>query len=135
MKQRQVDPSKSLEQLDGDDWGKPTYESHLVVTCYKLRKIPLSQFEPENFRILLSQNFSLEYLIPLVLDLLESDPWIECDFFPGDLLKAVLEVEEKHWHENSRQRERLTRIAKKARETEGADWSEIEQAFTKFAES
>lgn len=129
MTKEKIDTSKSLEQLDGENWGTPAYPSHLVTTCHKLRKIPLSEFDAENFRILIGQNISLKYLIPLVLDLLESDPWIEGDFFPGDLLGVVLRADKKHWEENREQRDRLANIVVRAREL--AESSLDEDGFPK----
>ena len=47
----QVNLDNTLEQLDKEDWGKPPYDSHLVTTCYKLRKKPLRDFTTEDLRI------------------------------------------------------------------------------------
>jgi hypothetical protein len=46
------DCSKSLQELDGKDWGEPTYDSHPVTECHRLRRVPLRQFTAENLRII-----------------------------------------------------------------------------------
>jgi hypothetical protein len=35
------DRNKSLQQLEGEDWGEPTYDSHLVTGCHRLHRVPL----------------------------------------------------------------------------------------------
>jgi hypothetical protein len=39
-----TDASKSLQELEGTDWGEPDYPSHLVKTCHRLRRKPLQEF-------------------------------------------------------------------------------------------
>ena len=82
---------KTLQELDGEDWGEPTYPSHLVNECHRLRTVPLKDFRVEDLRRLIGQKFSLEYLVPLALERLEADPWIDGDY-EGDLLNSVLSL-------------------------------------------
>ncbi len=91
------DPNKSLQELENSDWGEPTYDSHLVVTCHKLRRIPLKLFNIENLRIMIGQNIGLKFLVPLALKHLYSHPLAQGDFYPGDLLAALLRVEADFW--------------------------------------
>jgi hypothetical protein len=85
-----IDRSKSLRELDGTDWGEPTFDSHLVVTCHQLRRKPLNEFTVEDLRIMVGQNISAEYLIPLAVEELERNPFAEGVFYPGDLLWSML---------------------------------------------
>ena len=85
------DRSKSLQHLEGQDWGEPTYDSHLVTECHRLRRIPLRDFTAENLRIMIGQQIGLPYLIPLALEMLRGDPFTAGDLYEGDLLAAV------HW--------------------------------------
>jgi hypothetical protein len=32
---------KSLQELERADWGEPTYDSYLVTTVHRLRRVPL----------------------------------------------------------------------------------------------
>ncbi|SRR6266568_5242533 len=93
----QFDRNKSLQQLEGQDWGEPTYQSHLVTECHRLRRVPLREFTAENLRIMIGQQLSLSYLIPLALDLLRADPFTAGDFYEGDLLAMVLRVAAAYW--------------------------------------
>jgi hypothetical protein len=105
---------KTLEELDCEDWGKPEYDSYLVTTCHRLRRVPLRELEIEDLRILVGQQISLKYLLPSALDRLECDPFAEGDFYPGDLLKSVLEVSVGFWEQHPDLRLRMDRIIETA---------------------
>lgn len=94
---------KTLEQLDGQDWGEPPYGSHLVTTCYRLRKKPLRDFCIEDLRILIGQNIRLDILIPLALETLRENILAEGDFFPGNLLKNILTSDTAYWKKHTDQ--------------------------------
>jgi hypothetical protein len=85
----------TLEDLDGEDWGEPTYPSHLVTRCHELRRKDIDAFSVEDFRILVGQGFGIAHLLPRVLRILELDPFAEGDFYPGDLLSAL--VRDPNW--------------------------------------
>lgn len=91
---------KTLENLEKDFWGKPDYDSHLVTRCHELRKLPLDGFTTEDLRIMIGQQISLDHLIPLALEVLTIDLFVEGDFFEGDLLKNVLTIETDFWNKN-----------------------------------
>jgi len=88
---------KTLENLEKDFWGEPQYSSHLVTTCHQLRKKQLKDFEVEDLRIMIGQNIGLNYLIPIALEVLQSNILAEGDFYEGDLLKNVLTSETEYW--------------------------------------
>ena len=89
--------NKSLENLEKDYWNEPADASYLVSTCHKLRKKQLKDYEIEDLRIMIGQNIGLNYLIPIVIDQLNSDILAEGDFYKGDLLKNVLTSEIEYW--------------------------------------
>jgi hypothetical protein len=110
----QVDQNRSLEELEGEDWGEPPCESHLVTECHRLRRIPLREFTPENLRIMIGQQIGLPYLIPLALELLGADPFAAGDYYTGDLLAAVLRAEAKCWRAHAELRREAAEIAERA---------------------
>jgi len=79
----------SLDQLEGDVWGPPKYDSHLVTTCHRLRSKPIGEFDIEELRIMIGQNIGLPFLLTLAVDILEKNPWVSGDMYPGDLLKVT----------------------------------------------
>src|ERR1043165_470707 len=110
MLETNFDRSKSLQELEGSDWGDPTYDSYLVTTVYSLRHKPLRDFTAEDLRIVIGQNLSLPYLIPLALEYLERDPLAQVDFFPGDLLWNVARSDPEFWRDQSGLQRLLIRI-------------------------
>lgn len=91
------DRSKSLQELEDEDWGAPTYNSHLVTECHRLRRVPLQDFSAGNMRIMIGQQIGLPYLLPLAIECLRDDPLLNADFYCGDLLVSILKVEPQFW--------------------------------------
>lgn len=101
----------SLEQIEDVYWGDPPEDAtRLMATIHGLRHKPIGQLEIEDLRILVSQGEGFDVLLPRVLALLEQDPLIEGDFFPGDVLIAVLRVPVSYWVANPLQRGRIELI-------------------------
>jgi hypothetical protein len=85
---------QTLQELEGRDWGPPTFDSHVVTEVHRLRRVPLKRFRIEDFRLLIGQGVGLPYLVPMALEHLERHPFAEGDFYPGDLLKSAAAVED-----------------------------------------
>lgn len=97
--QRFVDDHRkqTLQELEGQDWGEPTFGSHLVETIHRLRRKPIGEFTVEDLRIVIGQNEGLQFLMPIAIEALERAPLAEGDFYPGDLLQALLRVDPGYW--------------------------------------
>jgi hypothetical protein len=91
---------KTLENLEKDFWGAPTFNSHLVTRCHELRKIPLEEFTTGDLRIMIGQQIGLPHLIPLAIEVLTVDLFVQGDYYPGDLLQFVLQVNPDFWRQN-----------------------------------
>jgi len=85
-----VNLKKTLQELERSDWGEPTFDSHLVHTIHQIRRVPLTDWTPEDFRIAIGQKMSLPILLPLAFNLLENEPLVSGDYYEGDLLVQVL---------------------------------------------
>ncbi len=92
-----LDTSKSLSQLLGALTKDTTDSSALVTTCLTLYEKPLKDFTVENLRVMIGQSIGLEFLLPLAIELLQENPFVEGDYFPGDLLSVVMQVEPSFW--------------------------------------
>ena len=68
---------KTLEELDGEKWKEPEYDSHLVRTIHSLRKKPLKDFTVEDLRICIGQQFFLEFLVEIAIEELEKNPLLK----------------------------------------------------------
>lgn len=69
----------------------------------------------EDLRIMIAQNFSLAYLIPLAIEKLKENVLAEGDFYPGDLLEAVTKIDDGFWIENANYKRELEAIILKNR--------------------
>lgn len=94
---------KTIENLEKKNFGNPNEApTKMVKRCLELCKTPLEQFSVEDLRLMIGQDFSLRYLIPLAIEHLQVDIFIEGDYYPGDLLKNVLLVDKGFWLENEK---------------------------------
>lgn len=93
--------NKTIENLEKRNFGSPNEApTRMVRRCLELCKLPLDKFTVEDLRLMIGQGFSLQYLIPLAIEHLRTDIFVEGDFFPGDLLKNFLSVDSKFWAKN-----------------------------------
>jgi hypothetical protein len=83
----------TLEELENDIWDDSDVPTTLIRRCHALRKKPVEEFNIEDLRTLLGQNIGLKHLMPIALAILDREPLAEGDFYPGDLLSAVLRPE------------------------------------------
>ncbi|WP_199515154.1 contact-dependent growth inhibition system immunity protein [Nucisporomicrobium flavum] len=110
------DDSRSLEEIEeieDDRWGDPPADAtRLISTAYALHKRPVGELGVEGLRLLISQQTGLDTLVPLALDLVERDPLAEGDFYPGDLLDALMRrVPESYWQAHEDQLARVRAVA------------------------
>jgi hypothetical protein len=68
------------------------------------------EFGVEELRLLIARQQGLRRYVPLALDLLEENPLAEGDYYPGDLLHAILNVDGNYWHAHRDQWERVDEI-------------------------
>ncbi len=47
--------------------------------------------------MLIGQGIGLEFLIPLAVELPQENPFVAGDYYPGDLLSVVMQVEPGFW--------------------------------------
>lgn len=131
----EFDMSKSLQELEGQDWGEPDFDTHLVRECHRLRRIPLKDFSVENLRIMIGQNIGLPFLIPLAMNHLRKNPLAEGNYYAGDLLVNVLRVEREFWSTDPSLRLELARIADEAFEIPTIttiEFESIREAYDSF---
>ncbi|SHF03196.1 hypothetical protein SAMN05444392_106154 [Seinonella peptonophila] len=102
----------TLQQLEKTKWEIPTtYPTSLVQKCTELyRNRPLEAYTASDLQIMLTQQFSPQYLVPLALELIESNPMIEGRYYPGDLLFALLRLPASVWEQQKNDRYRLQAV-------------------------
>lgn len=101
----------SLEQVENDAWGDaPSDATRLMATVHRLRRKPIKHLTAADLRTLIAQRVGLAVLVPRLLPYLERDPYLEADYYPGDLLVAVLRAPTTHWQKYPQQRARVEQI-------------------------
>jgi hypothetical protein len=110
---------KSLEALEGKDWGEPDYGSYVVRTSYSLRKKPLASLTNEELRLALSQQLGLPWIMELALVRLRETLRISGDFYPGDVLVNALKVDAAFWANQTSLRAEFQKLAAQALATLG----------------
>jgi hypothetical protein len=98
----------TIEKLENDVWQEPsTFPTELVKSIFALRKKSLDQLTSNDTRLLLTQNVGLKYVVPIAIKVLKADLLHEALYYPGDLLSAVLNVENAYWDVNQLEKEEL----------------------------
>jgi hypothetical protein len=93
-----IDPSKSLQELDGVDWGDPAVaETPMIRRVLALRRKRLADLSNSEIRLAVGQKVGFPVILELAVDRLSSDPLLEGDYYPGDVLSALVRLDEKEW--------------------------------------
>lgn len=109
---------KSLESLEKKTWSALSSDegSYLIKTCNSLRKKQLQDFTTEDLRIMIGQEIGLYFLMPLAIETLTHNLFTEGDYYEGDLLKSVLDVDTKFWDDNKGYWQQINELIKKRRQ-------------------
>lgn len=97
---------KSIESLEKKNYGPvPTDDSSIVQRLWRLRKMPINEFQVDDIRFMIIQGIGLKYLLFEAIDLLKENLLTEANYYEGDLLNAVLQINKvewgqfkEHWH-------------------------------------
>lgn len=101
----------TIEEIENDKWTRPSKDSsHLIHKCYEIRRKEIDQLSDSDLRIGISQEISLVTLVPLAINKIERKPFLEADFYPGDLLYNLLLVRSDFWFKNDRLKEKMDDI-------------------------
>jgi hypothetical protein len=117
---KEKDPDRhSISALGGWTWTQPVPDaddSGVIRRFYALHRVPIGQLSHADLRFLIGQNECLRFLVPKALELLESDPWMETEFYPGDLLNALLRINHPpaYWNAANPLLPGFARLARKA---------------------
>ena len=93
------DPHKTLMQLDPDAWDPDALDPEWGVFVQRLANKPLRKFLPTEMYALLQRQLGLPFVVPLAINRLEADPFLQAAQYPGDLLTVLIEVDSRFWNE------------------------------------
>jgi hypothetical protein len=128
----------TIEEIEGVRWPDPDPgpgDTFLVRRCVTLRRKPLSEFTTEDLRIMIGQQIALPVLLPLAVTVLVADPLAEGDFYPGDLLSAVVRLPQAAWHGTLTDRDRLTETLHATPLTTEGTSNSLRDAVTAFLDN
>ncbi len=92
---------KTLENLEKDFWGEPTYDSYLVRRSHEIRKLTLTELTNDDIAMMLRQQFSLDYIVPLAIDKIQIDILAFGDTgSEGAIMEAILKISTDFWASN-----------------------------------
>lgn len=91
-------------------------KSFLVRRINELSKKKLKDYSIEDIRISIGQAIILPYLVPLALEKLRENILAEGDFYEGDLLFALLNVENTFWTKHKFETEEFKKICEANKE-------------------
>ncbi|MBP1967148.1 contact-dependent growth inhibition system immunity protein [Paenibacillus aceris] len=96
-----LDLNKSLEEIDGENWGDPDEgATGLIRKCLTLRRKALKDFTNDDLTRMILQKFALNYLVPIAIKRLVENPLNSGNYYTGDLLCSLLKVNQDFWKEN-----------------------------------
>ena len=105
---------KTLLELEGAGGAVSTSDRHLVKAVRRLQGLPIRDYRIEDLRLMIGQGIGLPYLVPIALDVLESNPFAKGDYYPGDLLKMVTSVPHGFWSDHPSFRRRAAHVVRRA---------------------
>ena len=104
---------KSIENLEKEFWGQPPKNSTpLVDKVHRLRTIQIEKLKPKDIRLLIGQNVGLKYLIPVALDILQDDLFVDAKLYEGDVLQKVINVKNDFWDNNKELKQKFDDLLK-----------------------
>lgn len=89
--------ARCIDEIEGTVSPPVEHGSHVVTESTRLRRKRIGEFTLENLRLMVGQQIAPDVLMPIALRLLAFNPWLRGDFYPGDLLSAVLRTEPEFW--------------------------------------
>ena len=128
--------SKTLTELENNDWGETDSDSYIEQACFRLRKKKIGELDIEDLRILIGQGVGVPFLLPIALTILESNPLAEGRHYKGDLLCSVLQLGPEFHSKNKKIKPMLLNIISRAkREAEQLEDYEAEITMEALTEA
>lgn len=104
---------KSIESLEKKNFGPvPKDKSSIVTRLWRLRQTPINEFEVDDIRFMILQGVGLSYLLIEAIDLLEKNLLTEGNYYDGDLLNSVLQLDKQQWGQIREQWDKVDTLIK-----------------------
>lgn len=106
---------QSISQLEGWKWRDITSKkrgSNIEERFHQLHNKPISKLKISEIRFLIGQNAGLEYLVPISLSKLKKNLFLETEYYPGDLLCSLFQInnEPNYWKSHKAEKQQLIEL-------------------------
>lgn len=91
------DTRKSLLELAPGLYDEISGDDDRTMVLRRLGNKPARRLSPAELRELIARHMALRFTVPLAIERLADDPFLEAQRHPGDLLTAVLEADTRFW--------------------------------------
>ena len=104
---------KSASELEGWQWKDEAPvegdSSFVEMNFYRLHNVPIKNYDLADLRFMIGQNTALEYLVPIAIEKLKENIFIEAEFYEGDLLCNVFGISDKsnYWANHPKEKQIL----------------------------
>ena len=95
-----MDENKSIDQLQSIHLSTMAVPAGITSRCMQYLQVPVKDLSKEQVRFLLSHDIGTTFLLHKTIQILEEDILADGDFYPGDLLSALLNVDDVYWRNN-----------------------------------
>jgi hypothetical protein len=107
--------NKSISELGKWKWKDEIPnegDSFVVKNYYRLHNLPIKEYDLADLRFMIGQNEGLEYLVPIAINALTNDIFIETDLYPSDLLCSLLQInnEPNYWKSHEKEKQELVSL-------------------------
>lgn len=109
-------PKQSIQELENDYWEDYEFETDLVRRCHEYRKIPIPDLTNEMLRVLIGQEIGLPYLMPVILEKLLINPFMQGELYCCDVLNFVISIDPKYWLHKQEEFKKLEKVMEKLRD-------------------
>jgi hypothetical protein len=109
---------RSLQQLEGSNWGDPApVDTLMVQRCKALRRKPLAELDDEDLRLLIGQQIGLDHLVPTALEKLNIDAVAGGDMYEGALAENLTRLGDDWWSSHLTEKAAFEGVARRT------DWA------------
>lgn len=111
MTLRAINHDKPLLEYD------EVHKTDELVKCINLyNDKKLDDYQPNDIRMMISQQVCLDEMLPLALEILRDNEMSKVEHYPGDLLSAVVRISKSYWSAHKSEQEEINQMLLKLNE-------------------
>jgi hypothetical protein len=137
----EVNERITMRQVYGAWKGEIPTWTNVGMRCYDLYHVQVKDYSLSDIAFFIRQSLMQEFVIPVAIDILKVKPFIEVEFYAGDLLSAVLKSIETlgtYWASHDIERREVEKIFELCKDNmelygiTGKERKDLEESFEIF---